>query len=243
MATKKKISRKKLREPDEFVSTTTQILEYVSDNWKVSVSMGVVLLLIVGGVFMWRSNRAKKEQKAFALYHVIQSEMHVPQKTNQPTVKICSNWDKLEKDFQGTSAAMYGTLQQMACLIEGRAYEKGVNKAASLLQNTSAPGVVRVLALFLRGCGLEEKKAYRKAEKAFKETSKPLKDVEVRTKFVIDKNVVERIAEEADKHDIVFIGATCERFLKNFLLGVFPEKVVGKTGKTVVMTRRWVKLI
>jgi len=167
MATKKKISRKKLREPDEFVSTTTQILEYVSDNWKVSVSMGVVLLLIVGGVFMWRSNRAKKEQKAFALYHVIQSEMHVPQKTNQPTVKICSNWDKLEKDFQGTSAAMYGTLQQMACLIEGRAYEKGVNKAASLLQNTSAPGVVRVLALFLRGCGLEEKKAYREAEAAF----------------------------------------------------------------------------
>jgi amino acid transporter len=83
----------------------------------------------------------------------------------------------------------------------------------------------------------------KKAEKAFRETSKPLKDVKVRTKFVVDRNVVERIAEEANKHDIVFIGATCERFLKNFLLGVFPEKVVGKTGKTVVMTRRWVKLI
>ena len=83
----------------------------------------------------------------------------------------------------------------------------------------------------------------KKAEKAFKETSKPLKDVEVRTKFIVDRNVVEKIAEEADKYDMVFIGATGERFLKNFLLGVFPEKIVHRTSRTVVMTRRWVKLI
>jgi hypothetical protein len=167
MATKKKISRKKLREPDEFVSTTTQILEYVSDNWKVFVAGGVVLLLVVGGVFMWRAGKIKTDKKAFALYHVIQKETTAPSKTDQTAVSVCGAWDKLKNKFPGTPAAMYGALRQTACFIENRAYQKGVEEAASLLQNRGTPGVVRVLALFLKGCGLEEKKAYREAEAAF----------------------------------------------------------------------------
>ena len=167
MATKKKISRKKLKEPDEFVSTTTQILEYVSDNWKVFVSGGVVLLLVVGGVFMWRASKIKNEKKAFALYHVIQTETRAPAKKDKAAVSACGDWDKLKSKFPGTPAAMYGTLQQTACFIEGRTYQKGVEEAASLLQDTAAPGVVRVLALFLKGCALEENKAYGKAEAAF----------------------------------------------------------------------------
>ncbi len=83
----------------------------------------------------------------------------------------------------------------------------------------------------------------RRAEKAFKETAKPLKDVEVESKFVVDRRVVERIAKEADEHDVVLIGATSRPFLKNFLLGLFPEKIVNRTRRTVIMTRRWVKLI
>ncbi len=51
---------------------------------------------------------------------------------------------------------------------------------------------------------------------------------------------VQRIAEEVEKHDPTFIGATGEPFLKNFLTGVFPEKVVQKTSRTVAMTRKWV---
>jgi len=167
MATKKKISRKKLKEPDEFVSTTTQILEYVSDNWKVFVAGGVVLLLVAGGVFMWRAGKIKTDKKAFALYHVIQKEAAAPSNKDKAPASACGAWDKLKNKFPGTPAAMYGTLRQTACFIENRAYQKGVEEAASLLQNTEAPGVVRVLALFLKGCGLEEKKAYGEAELAF----------------------------------------------------------------------------
>ncbi len=83
----------------------------------------------------------------------------------------------------------------------------------------------------------------KKAEKAFRETAKPLEDVGYETKFVIDRDVAGRIAKEAEGYDVILIGASEERFLKNFLLGVFPEKVVSKTEKTVIMTRKWVRLI
>ncbi len=81
------------------------------------------------------------------------------------------------------------------------------------------------------------------AERAFKETVKPLEGLDVEQKFVVDSRIAERIAKEAEGYDVVLIGATSRPFLKNFLLGLFPEKVVSRTKKTVIMTRRWVRLI
>ncbi len=78
------------------------------------------------------------------------------------------------------------------------------------------------------------------AEKVFRETEQPLFGLKVSKKFVVSANPVNAIAREATNYDIVMLGASNRPFLKNFLLGLFPEKVVKRTSKTVVMTRRWV---
>ncbi len=78
------------------------------------------------------------------------------------------------------------------------------------------------------------------AERVFRETEQPLFGLKVSKKFVVSANPVNAIAREAANHDIVMLGASNRPFLKNFLLGLFPEKVVKRTSKTVVMTRRWV---
>ena len=78
------------------------------------------------------------------------------------------------------------------------------------------------------------------AEKAFKETEQPLTGVKVNKKFVVSANPVNAIAREAANYDLVMLGASNRPFLKNFLVGLFPEKIVNKTSRTVVMTRKWV---
>ncbi|MBN2110719.1 MAG: amino acid permease [Methanosarcinaceae archaeon] len=70
-----------------------------------------------------------------------------------------------------------------------------------------------------------------------------LQDVRTTEKFLVSGNVTKTIAAEADKNDVMFIGATNRLFLKNFLLGVFPEKIIQKTDKTMIMTRKWVKMM
>ena len=87
----------------------------------------------------------------------------------------------------------------------------------------------------------EEEKSV--AEKAFREAEEILRGSGVLKEFSVHYNPAERIAEEAEKHDITIIGASEKPFLQNFLLGLFPEKIVRKTSKTVAMTRRWVRLI
>ena len=87
----------------------------------------------------------------------------------------------------------------------------------------------------------EEEKSV--AEKAFREAEEILRGSGVLKEFSVHYNPAEKIAEEAEKHDITIIGASEKPFLQNFLLGLFPEKIVRKTSKTVAMTRRWVRLI
>lgn len=79
------------------------------------------------------------------------------------------------------------------------------------------------------------------AKNAFKEISDKFIGINTEEKFVKANDAPKAIASEASNHDVVFIGATSRPFLTNFLLGVFPEKVIKNTNRTVVMTRKWVK--
>lgn len=77
----------------------------------------------------------------------------------------------------------------------------------------------------------------------FEEIEKTFSNIKTKKNFVVSENAAKTIGQEAEKHDAVFIGATNRPFLKNFLLGVFPEKIVGHTSKTVIMTRKWIKIV
>ncbi|MEZ5334795.1 MAG: universal stress protein [Methanolobus sp.] len=81
------------------------------------------------------------------------------------------------------------------------------------------------------------------AEDYFEDVRDSFEGIRNTSRFLVSGNVTKTIAMEADKNDVVFIGATNRPFLKNFLLGVFPERIVKQTGSTVIMTRKWVKIV
>ncbi|SFM91122.1 amino acid permease [Methanolobus profundi] len=81
-----------------------------------------------------------------------------------------------------------------------------------------------------------------KALAAFRDLEGYFKDVDINKKFTVSENIEKGLSEEAKKQDVVFIGATTRPFLKNFLMGVFPEKIIKNTDTTVIMARKWVKL-
>jgi len=167
MATKKKITRKELKEPDEFISTTTEVYRYVLNNWKYFLSGLIAVIIIVGVGFLWRAHIIRKEAAAFSMYHSIQVKMGKFEGKAATDSKICGNWDNLEKKFSDTPAAIYGLLQKSSCLIAHSDYKKSEMVIQKLLSNAKSPAVVKILSLLLKGYGLEEEKAYKEAEPVF----------------------------------------------------------------------------
>ncbi len=170
-------------------------------------------LIIMG----WRGRTFRKD---FVLGSTIDPVL-LRAKCDVAVVRFEPTWREIKKILISTAGGPHAVL--------------AAELARDLAKQTNAS-----ITLLYVGKSEEDRK---KAEKAFKETLKPLEGLKVNTKFLIDRNVVDRIAKESEKHDIVLIGTTNQPFLKNFLLGVFPEKVVSRTRRTVVMTRRWVRLI
>lgn len=82
-----------------------------------------------------------------------------------------------------------------------------------------------------------------RAQSVIKDAMKYLKGLEVEAEFAVSSSLSERIAREAEKFDVTIIGASEKTFLYNFLMGLFPEKVIQKTSKTVAMTRKWIRFI
>ncbi len=167
MATKKKITRKELKEPDEFVSTTTEIYRYVLDNWKYFISGIISVAIVASVVFLWHAHVIRRETAAFALYHNIQVRTQQTKGETQ-TEKICDAWDHLERKFSNTPAAIYGLLQKSSCLLAHQDYKKSGKAIQKLLSDTKSPVVVKVLSLLLKGYTLEEKKSYKEAEEVFR---------------------------------------------------------------------------
>ncbi len=169
MATKKKITRKELKKPDEFVSKTTELYRYALENWRFFAAGLIVIALVIGGGFLWHRHKIQRETTAFSLYHKIYLRTQAKNpKVKTPDGKLCKEWDLLEKRYPETPAAIYGLLQESSCFLMHRDIKDCEATTQTLLANAATPGVVRFLSLLLKGYALEEKKAYAGAEKVFK---------------------------------------------------------------------------
>lgn len=61
---------------------------------------------------------------------------------------------------------------------------------------------------------------------------------DIELKLVEGDDVVKAILNEADKYDLVVLGATEEGLFQQLLFGTIPEKVVANCEKTVILTKR-----
>jgi nucleotide-binding universal stress UspA family protein len=104
--------------------------------------------------------------------------------------------------------------------------------AAEIARDIKEVTGARITLTYVAGDENERVRALRYIE----ETCKAAGEVDALIKISDDR--VGAIAEESLKHDVVIIGATNETFLRNFIKGVFPEKLVKRTTKTGIMVRK-----
>ncbi len=172
MAKKKKISRKKLlKEPDEFISVSSKILNYFVKNKVVFISViGVIFgtILVVSGVFYFSG---KAESEAFAMMRKGLSRYQTVLEEDDPK----EAYDTVGKDFKRIiddyGTRMGGKLARMT--YAGIAYDAGdYDKAISLYSQALEDSIdyPSLTNLVLQGLGYcyEAKKDYPSAIKYFK---------------------------------------------------------------------------
>lgn len=227
MARKLKITKKKLKEPDEFITLTERGLLFLEKHLK-QIAFGagvVVIILLVFLGFRWwdREKEAKATEKFNSAIELLQKASSSNKEGDPAELKNALGlFDEVIRQFAGTSSGKIAFLHKGNLHLKLGESDEAIKAYETLLARSGIERVYHSFATEGLGYAYEGKKEYEKALEGFKK--------------VLEKG---EAFQSADAH--LSIGRLCEKLGKN---GEALEnyraylKVAQKSQKTQFVLRK-----
>jgi tetratricopeptide (TPR) repeat protein len=168
----KKITKKKLKEPDEFVSFTGQAFLFISHHVKPIVTGGIVFLIILLSIFLYQRWERKNEQEANGkftqavyLYQMVSS----PYREGSPSEykNVLEKLGEVVAKFPRTSSGKLSLLYQGNIHLRLSEFEEAIKSYQTFLQKAGKEKLYRTFAMEGLGYSYEGKKEYEKALESY----------------------------------------------------------------------------
>jgi len=163
---KRKIKRKEIKKPDEFITFSAKVINWCSENIKImtGVAAGVaLLLLIVGAVFVFQASREAKAtdlyQKALALYPTGSPGGNDPTEYAQATAAL----EEVQRRYGSTTVGTTALVDLGNIYFEQGAYDKAILCYNDFLQRTKRTHPLHDQVLVSLGETYEAKESYEEA--------------------------------------------------------------------------------
>jgi TolA-binding protein len=164
MAAKMKISKKRLKEPDEFITWGAKATNYALTHIGY-IALGVFLVAaIIAALFLWRQHEAASEEVAYTLLSKGIALYHQEQKSEE----ALSTFSQLIKDYPRTKGGEVALLYRGRCYMLQKDYDRAAEDFKLFLKRSSTP-FLRDIALNALGNSNWAKGEYRKAIECFQE--------------------------------------------------------------------------
>jgi len=172
MGGRRKIIKKKLKEPDEFISFTEQAFIFVKGHLKKIATGGIVLFLILLSIFLFQKWEEKKEGDA---YQKFDSAMEIYVTLNSPNREasiseyknLLGKFDEVIKEFPRTSSGKFSLLYIGNIHLHLGEFDEAIKAYQAFLQKAGKEKLYRYFGMEGLGYAYEEKKDYEKALEAY----------------------------------------------------------------------------
>jgi tetratricopeptide (TPR) repeat protein len=167
---KRKIRRKELKKPDEFITFSSRIITWCQENIRIvlRVLAGLaVLILITGAVFLFKASR---ETKARGLYEEALSLYQVESSGNAGAVNYSTATAKLEEvkqRYHSTTVATNALIDLGNIYFQEGDYEKAISCYTDFLQRTDLSHPLYDQALESLGQTYEAKGSWQEAVEVY----------------------------------------------------------------------------
>lgn len=174
MKVKKKITKKKLKQPDEFISLSERAFLFVSLHLKKILVAGALISVVVISFLLFKMWEGKKEESAvqkfnlaFQAYQTVNSPYR--EGTPEEYKKAIEKIDEVVKAFPGTSSGKIALLYKGNLHLRIGELDEAIKSYQTFLEKIGKERLYRLLALEGLGYAYEGKKDYEKAAKAYEE--------------------------------------------------------------------------
>jgi len=172
MGGRRKIIKKKLKEPDEFISFSEQAFIFVKGHVRPIATGGIIVLLILLSIFLFRKWEEKKEGDA---YEKFASAMEIYVMLNSPNREasiseyknLLGKFDEVIKEFPRTSSGKFSLLHVGNIHLHLGEFDEAIKAYQGFLQRVGKEKLYQYFGMEGLGHAYEEKKDYEKALEAY----------------------------------------------------------------------------
>jgi len=167
---KRKIRKKELKKPDEFITFSGKIIAWCQDNIRIVIGVlasVVVLILIISAVFLLKASRETKArglyEEALSLYQVESSGNAEAANYSMATAKL----EEVKQRYRSTRVASYALIDLGNIYFQEGDYEKAISCYTNFLQRTDISDPLHDQALESLGQTYEAKGSWQEAVEVY----------------------------------------------------------------------------
>jgi tetratricopeptide (TPR) repeat protein len=178
MKVKKKITKKKLKQPDEFISFTEKSYLFISHHIKKIIIGTILVLVLISSFFLFRMWDQRKEDEAnqkFILALETYQMVSSPYREGSPAEykKVLEGFEEVIKTYSRTSSGKYSLIYKGGIHLRLGEFDEAISAYDAFLKKKAGKEkLYQLFALEGLGYGHEGKKDYEKAVKAYQEIIK-----------------------------------------------------------------------
>jgi tetratricopeptide (TPR) repeat protein len=218
MAKGRKISRKELlKKPDEFITLSTQTLNWVKGNYTkvILIGSGVVLLAILYFGYSAYQNRQERlaHEKYFSSLEITDAD------------KKLKNLDQIINEYPRTKAAFDSLVTVGHLYYQKKDFPKAISAYQSALNKGNFPPAVKTLILENLAYALEQKGDLPQAAKTFSEIGQGKENLLKEDALLSLARVYQKMGRPQEAK------STYQNFLKSFPRSIYASMVKDRLAK------------
>lgn len=168
----RKITKKEIKKPDEFISATEHVLLFLRDHLKqIGLGVGVVIVLVVAFLLYqaWEENREREARQRLNLALGTLQEISSPYREQSPVEykNALKKMDEIAKSFPRTSSGKFALLYKGNIHLKLGEFDEAIKAYDTFLSEDDTDKLYRLFAFEGLGYAYEGKKDYAKAIEAY----------------------------------------------------------------------------
>ncbi|MFQ6079091.1 MAG: tol-pal system YbgF family protein [Thermodesulfobacteriota bacterium] len=168
MAKRRRIPKKRLKEPDEFISTAARILSWTVKNLKLLLIGIIICTLVVLSVVFWRIKARNREVEALTVfYQASEMLMSAENPSSEGYQEAVDELKRIQREYPHTDVVGLAQLQLGQGFLNSKQYDKAVQTYRKFLDSDPRERLYRLLALQNLGYAYEGQGDYQGALDSF----------------------------------------------------------------------------
>jgi tetratricopeptide (TPR) repeat protein len=170
VARRRRISKRKLKEPDEFISTAARIISWTRENLRLILTGIIIVALVAFSMVFWRIRTKKREVEAFNSFHrASEILMSAEDPSTRGYQEAMDEFKRIRKEYPHTDAGQLAQLQLGQGFLEQKQYDRAVETYRKFLDSNPKERLYRLFALQNLGYAYEGQGDYQNALDSFQE--------------------------------------------------------------------------